>query len=148
MLMQKLQEDLTISLKAGQSDRVSTIRFLISAARNAGINKYGAEWEEKLTDADVMDVVKKQVKTHKESIDAFQKAGRAELAAKEQAELAVLQEYAPKELTDKELRALLAPIAKLDEPNFGKRMGHAMAEVKGQADGGRVSAILKELLPK
>lgn len=148
MLMQKLQEDLTSSLKAGKADRVSTIRFLIAAARNAAIAKYAAEWETKLTDADVMDVVKKQVKTHKESIDAFEKARRPELAQKEQHELAVLQEYAPKELTDEELRTILEPVAKTGEPNFGKLMGQAMATVKGQADGGRVSAILKGLLQK
>jgi uncharacterized protein len=145
MLLTQLQEDLNSSLKAGKSSRVGTLRFLISAVRNAAIAKYGAEWETLLKDADIVDVAKKQVKTHKESIAAFELAGRAELATKEQEELSVLEEFAPKEMSDEELKTILAPIAKTGEQNFGLLMKNAMAAVAGRADGGRVSAILKQL---
>ena len=142
----QLQSDLNASLKAGKSVRVATIRLLISAVRNAAIDTYGAQWETKLTDADVIDVVKKQVKTHKESIEAFGKAGRSELVAKEQGELTVLEEFAPKEMSDEELKKLLAPVVASGEQNFGLLMKNAMGELKGKADGGRVSAILKQMM--
>lgn len=143
--LQSLQEDLNASLKGGNAVRVATLRMFVSAVRNMAIGKYGAAWETSVTEVDIVDVAKKQVKTHKESVEAFTKAGRPELAEKEAAELVVLEEFTPKELSDDELKVLLAPIAKTDEKNFGLLMKSAMAVVKGQADGGRVSAILKQL---
>jgi uncharacterized protein len=146
MLLTKIQEDINASLKAGSKDRVETLRFLLSAVRNAAIAKYGAEADAKLTDADILDVVKKQVKTHKESVEAFQKAGRQELVNKESVQLAILEEFAPKEMTDEDLKKLLAPVVASGEPNFGKLMREAMVAVAGKADGGRVAAILKQLV--
>lgn len=132
-------------MKARDTVAVDTLRFLISAVKNVAINKYGADSDTKLTDADVIDVVKKQVKTHKESIDAFMNAGRPELAENEKAQLVILESYLPKELSDDELRALLAPVASAGG-DFGPLMGKAMGAVKGQAGGDRVSAMLKSLL--
>jgi len=146
MLRDTIQKDVNNSLKAGKKDRVETLRFLLSAVRNMAINKYDAAGETKLTDADIIDVVKKQVKTHKESIEAFQKAGRGELVDKEKIQLAILEEFAPIEISDEELKKLLSPIVASGEPNFGKLMGLAMGAVGGQADGGRVAAILKQLV--
>ncbi len=146
MLTRELRLSLTTALKAGESRRVDTLRFLLAAVQNTAIAKYGAKGEEGLTDADVLEVIKKQAKTHKESIDAFTKAGRTELAAKEKEELTILEVYLPKQLTDETIQALLAPVAASGETNFGKLMGSAMAAVKGQADGGRVSSILKQML--
>ena len=127
MLMDQLQTDLTTSLKAGKRDRVETIRFLIAGVRNVVSAKYGANWEKNMTDADVLDTVKKQIKTHRESVEAFEKAGRAELVAKEKAQLTVLEEFAPKELSDEDLKKILAPIAASGEKNFGLLMKNAMA---------------------
>ncbi len=146
MLTRELRLSLTTALKAGESRRVDTLRFLLAAVQNTAIAKYGAKGEEGLTDADVLEVIKKQAKTHKESIDAFTKAGRTELAAKEKEELTILEVYLPKQLTDETIQALLAPVAASGETNFGKLMGSAMAAVKGQAGGGRVSSILKQML--
>jgi uncharacterized protein len=140
-----LQQDLNNSLKSGNTVRVATLRMFVSAVRNNAINKYGAAWETSITEADIVDIAKKQVKTHKESVDAFTKAGRPELAQKEADELVILEEFTPKELSDDALRELLAPIAKSGEPNFGLLMKSAMAAVAGQADGARVSKMLKEL---
>ena len=147
MLIDQLQTDLNTSLKSGKGDRVETLRFLIAAVRNLASAKYGAQSETKLTDADVLDVVKKQIKTHRESIDAFGKAGRQELVDKEKVQLAVLEEFGPKEMSDEELRKILAPIAASGEKNFGLLMKNAMAAVRGQAEGGKVSAILRSLMP-
>jgi len=146
MLRDSIQQDVNESLKAGKKDRVETLRFLLSAVRNAAIAKYNAQAETKLTDADVIDVVKKQIKTHRESVEAFEKAGRKELADKEKTQLAILTELAPKELSDEELKKLLMPIVASGEANFGLLMKQAMAAVSGQADGGRIAGILKQLL--
>ncbi len=154
MLMDTLQSDLNASLKAGKTARVEAIRFLIAGIRNTVTGKYGAEWEKKMTDADVLDVVKKQIKTHNESIEAFTKGNRPELVEKEKGQLAVLTEFAPKELSDDELKVILAPIAASGEENFGLLMKQAMVAVKGlpaqagQADGGRVSNMLRALSQK
>lgn len=133
-------------MKKGDSVRVETIRFLLAAVRNSAIDKYGSVGEASLTDADVADVVKKQVKTHKESVDAFTKAGRADLVAKEQAQLTVLEGYMPTQITDEELKILLADVAASGEANFGLLMKSAMAKVGARADGGRVSGILKQMM--
>ncbi len=146
MLLDQIKTSITTALKSGESRRVDTLRFLVAAVQNVAIAKYGAKGVEGLTDADVLDVIKKQAKTHKESIDAFTQAGRTELAAKEAEELAILEAYLPKPLTDEEIKILLAPVLVSGKKDFGKLMGKAMAAVKGQADGGVVSAILKQML--
>ena len=146
MRLTDLQQDLNASLKSGKTDRVDTLRFLIAAVKNAAIAKYGNEAETKLTEADILDVVKKQVKTHRESIEAFVSAGRQELANKEKAQLAVLEEFVPKQLSDEELKKLLEPVVASGEKNFGLLMKSAVAIVKGQADGARVAGILKQML--
>jgi uncharacterized protein YqeY len=146
MLRDTIQQDVNASLKAGKRDRVETLRYLLSAVRNSAISKYGAESETKLTDEDVVDVVKKQIKTHKESVEAFQKAERTDLVDKENIQLAILKEFAPKELSDEELKKMLSPIIASGEVNFGKLMGQAMGSVGNMADGGKVASILKQLL--
>jgi len=143
MLFDDVQHTMTAALKKGDAVVVETLRYLIAAVRNDAIAKYGAQ-ADKVTDDDVLSVVKKQVKTHRESIDAFTKAGRTDLAEKEKAQLAVLETYLPAELSDAELKALLVPVAAAGG-DFGPMMGRAMAAVQGKADGRRVSAMLKEL---
>jgi len=146
MTIATLQADINKSLKAGDTVRVDTLRFLLSAVQNAGIAKYGAEINTKLSEADILDVVKKQVKSHKESIEAFQNAHRDDLVSKEQAQLTILETMLPAEMSDKELLAILTDVVKSGEPNFGKLMGLAMSKVSGKANGGRVSSLLKSLV--
>jgi uncharacterized protein len=146
MTIADLQVDINKSLKAGDGIRVDTLRFLLSAVRNAGIAKYGAEMDTKLSETDIQDVVKKQVKSHKESVEAFTNAHRDDLVSKEQAQLDILEKMLPAEISDSELKAILTEVAKSGEPNFGKLMGLAMSKVAGKASGGRVSAMLKTLV--
>ena len=103
MVLDTLRNDLTSSLKKGDTNRVETLRFLLAAIRNVAIAKYGSAGEASLTDADILEVIKKQVNTHKESIDAFTKAGRTELSERESNQLHVLEEFLPKEISDEEL---------------------------------------------
>lgn len=146
MLINELRQSLTTALKAGERRRVDTLRFLLAAIGNSAIAKYQAQGEEKLTDDDVLDVIKKQTKSHKESIEAFEKAGRSELSTKEKEELSILEAYLPKQLPEEEIKSLLAPLVASGEKDFGKLMKSAVGAVKGQADGGRVASILKQML--
>lgn len=146
-MLAKLQEQLIVAMKAHNTIEVGTLRMLISAVKNAAIDKYGKDADTKLNDADVLDVVKKQVKTHKESIEAFTNAGRKELADKEHAELLILAKFLPNELTDEELKAIVVTVVnETAGMDFGPRMGKVMAAVKGLAGGDRVAAMLKSLL--
>jgi uncharacterized protein YqeY len=147
MTLADLQKDMISSMKAGDKVRVDTIRFLVSAVRNQAIAKYGSTWETSLTEGDVVDVIKKQVKSHKESVLSFEKAGRGELAEKEKKELDILSAFLPKEISDEDLKVMLTEVvATADPSNFGLLMKSAMAKVGGLADGARVSSILKQLL--
>jgi hypothetical protein len=145
MLLDTLKAELAKSMKAHDTVRVETIRFLLAAVRNEAIAKYQAAGEAAMKDEDVLNVIKKQVKTHKESVVAFDAAGRKELADAERAQLAILESYLPSQMSDDELRTLLSPVASTGEKNFGLLMKAAMAAVGGQADGGRVAALLKEM---
>ena len=146
MLLDTIKVDMNSALKKGDAARVSALRFLVAAVNNSAIQMYGREAESKLTDEDVMSVIKKQVKTHRESIEAFATAGRQELVEKEKAELSVLEIFLPAEVTDEKLKEMLAPVVASGETNFGLLMKQAMTAVKGAADGGRVSALLKGML--
>ncbi len=148
MLFDEIRADVNESLKKGDKTRVETLRFLLAAVRNVAIAKYQAAGEEKVTDADVLEVVKHQVKTHKESIEAFTKANRPELAGKEQSELTILEAFLPKQMSDEDLKKILEPVVATGETNFGLLMKQAMAAVKGVADGGRVAEMLKQMLRK
>jgi uncharacterized protein len=146
MLLDSIKAGIGESLKKGDHIRVDTLRFLLSDIRNMAIAKYGAAGEASVTDQDVLDVVKKQVKSHKESSSMFKDAGRTDLFDREQAQLAILESYLPAQISDEELKLILTDVMSSGENNFGKLMGLAMSRVKGQADGNRVSVMLKSLL--
>lgn len=139
---------MTAALKGGDSVRLLTLRMLLAAVKNFAISKYGAEADAKLTDPDVTDIIRKQAKTHRESIEAFEKGGRQDLVEKEKAELAILEGYLPKGLSDEELKKLLEPVVTSGETNFGLLMKQAMAAVAGKAEGGRVAKILRTQIPE
>jgi uncharacterized protein len=147
MLTETIQKDIAVALKAGDSVRAGALRFLLSAVRNSGIAKYGRDADTKLTDADVLDVVKKQVKSHRESIIAFEAAGRDDLAGKERRELEILESFLPPDMPDAEIASIVdSVISQSQDRSFGPLMGRIMARVSGRAGGDRVSAILKSKL--
>lgn len=144
-LKQNIEERMKASLKAGDRTQLSTLRMLMAAVKNEEIAK-----QREATDEDVALVVQKQVKQHRESIEAYQKGGRAELAGQEEEELNILNTYLPQQLTDEELKTIITgeieKLSKEDKNNFGKVMGAVMASVKGKADGSSVSRVVKEFL--
>lgn len=150
MLLDKLQTDLASAQKNRDQARIDTLRFLLGAVFNLQIEKYppskGGPPAGGLTDADVQSVIKKQVRTHQESIMMFEKANRADLVAKEKAELAVLQAYLPPAMGESEVQAVVAKVMSANPgADFGQLMKLAMQELQGKADGSLVSKILKNL---
>ena len=145
MLLDDLKSSLVVAMKAHDAVTVDTVRFLLAAIQNATIAKYGADADAKITDEDIIDVIKKQVKTHRESVEAFTKAQRPDLAATEQAQLSVLEKYLPSQMSDEELEKLLQPVL-IEGGEFGPMMGRAMKLVSGKADGNRVSAVLRKFM--
>lgn len=146
-LNERLMEDMKTAMKAGPAGkhRLETIRFLRSALKNAEIDKHAP-----LTDEDILGVITKQVKQLRDSIAEFEKAGRTDLVEKAQAEIAVLSEYLPAQMSEDEVRELarqiIAEVGAQGPKEMGKVMGPLMARTKGRADGRMVQQIVKELL--
>lgn len=144
-LFDKISQDLNTALKQKDPVRVSTLRYLISHLNNARIAKGG-----ELTDEDVIGEIAKDVKRHKESIEAFEKANRQDLVSQESSQLSVLEEYLPAQLKDEEIAKIvgeaIVTLGQVGPGDMAKVMGQVMAKVKGQADGAKVAEIVKNKL--
>lgn len=147
MIQDKLQEDLKNAQLSRDEVRVSTLRLLLSEIKNTEISKGG-----KLVDEDIILVVQREVKKRKEAASLFRSGGREILAQKEEAELKVLEEYLPPQLTNEELTKVveltISGIGAKSIADMGKVIGEVMNKVKGQADGGTVSKIVKMKLTR
>lgn len=144
-LIERLEEDYKAALRAGQKERVATLRLLKAAI----INKVKEKGEE-LEDDGVLDVLAAAAKQRKESVQAFQEGGRDDLSAKEQRELEIIQEYLPEALSEEAIASrvedVIAELGATSPKDTGKVMKVLMAEMKGRADGGLVSQLVKERL--
>ncbi len=144
-LKERITEDMKTAMRSAEKDRLAVIRLLQAAIKQR-------EVDERITldDAQVLAVLEKMIKQRKESIVAFEKGGRADLVAKENAEIAVLQPYLPAQLSDAELDALIAEaIASTGAASIkdmGKVMGVVKAKAAGKADMGAVGARIKAKL--
>ncbi len=148
MLKQQLREEMTQAMREKDELKLSVLRMLISAITYYEIDKGGAGYE--ATDEDVLVVIEKQVKQHKDSIEQFEKAGRQELADKEKKEMAILQTYLPEQMGEEEIKNLvkqaITQTGATTPQDMGKVMGALMPKTKGKADGSLVSRIVKEEL--
>jgi len=148
MLKQKLRDELKQSMLARNELKTSVLRMLLSAINYYEIQKGGAGYE--ATDEDVLAVIQKEAKQRRDSIEEFKKAQRLELADKETKELQMLQVYLPQQMSEEEIRALVKEaIDQTDAKvmtDMGKVMSKLMLKVKGKADGGLVSKIVRESL--
>jgi uncharacterized protein YqeY len=144
-LQEKLLEDMKAAMRARDETRLSTLRMLRSAVSYAEIDKRGP-----LDDAGVLSVIEKDVKRHRESIEAFQKGNRPELAAKEEAELKILLTYLPLQLTAEEIAAaaveVIAQVGAKGPGDIGKVMAVLAPRLKGKADGRLISQTVQGLL--
>ncbi len=144
-LADRIRADLTTALKARESVRANALRMLIAAFKNAEIEKRAP-----LTDDDQLGQVQKAVKVRREAIEGAVKAGRADLQAQEEAELAVLTAYLPAQMSDAELdaavAAAIAQAGATGPQDMGKVMKALMPAIAGKADGAKASAAVKRKL--
>ena len=144
-LRERLVEELKAAMRQRNEVLVSTLRLLRADIQNREI-----ELRKPLDDAGVVAIISKQVRQRQESIEAFRKGNRPEMAEREEAEMAILQEYLPEQLPREEVVALAAKViqevAATGPGDLGKVMGPLMQQVRGKADGGEVRSIVSELL--
>jgi len=148
MLEEKILNDYKEAMKNKDALKSSVISFLRADMMNLAI----AKKKPKLDDAEVISVIKKQIKQRQDSIDQFTKGNRMEMADKETKELAILKVYLPPELSAEEIKKIIeeavAAVGALDMKETGKVMKEVGARVAGQADGRLVSDLVRERLSK
>jgi uncharacterized protein YqeY len=142
-LLGRLQADLNAARKSQDAARTLVLGTVLADARNRGI-----ELRRDLSDDDVVEVLRKGIKRRRESIDAYTKAKRDELAAKEAAEVRVLEQYLPAQAGEDEIRAAVRAALAAGAANIGAVMGKVGPQFKGRADGGTISAIAREELAR
>ena len=144
-LQEKLIADLKGSMKSGDKTRLSVLRMAKAAIMNAEIAKGKA-----LDDAGVLDILNREVKQHRDSISEFGKANRQDLVVKEEAELAILIEYLPQQMSKAEIMAIARQVieeTKAQGPrDKGKVMSKLMPQLKGKAEGQLINETVNQLL--
>src|SRR5512142_223888 len=142
---ERIEQDLTRELKARNASAVSTLRMLRAALKNAEIDKM-----KPLEEADVLDVLGREVKKLRDGLESYVAGGREDLAAPARQEIALLETYLPAQLDDEGLKAIvqqkLQAMGPLTDKDFGRLMNEVMKEAKGKAEGARVSKAVKDAL--
>lgn len=146
-LKQRIQTELTAAMRSGDSLRRDVLRMATNSAYNLE-KRQGKP----LSDDELLQVLSREVKTRRESVDAFRKGGREDLATKEEAEIAILQEYLPQALSEEELRSLvdegIAATGAGSARDMGKVMGWLAPRTRGRADGKHVSELVAASLAR
>jgi len=144
-LKERITEDMKTAMRSGEKERLATIRLILAAIKQREVDERIA-----LDDVQVLTVVEKMIKQRKEAITQFEAGGRADLVAKETAEVAILQTYLPAQLSAAEVDALIAEAiattGAASIKDMGKVMGAVKAKAQGRADMGAVSARIKQKL--
>ena len=142
----QLRSDLRDAMRARDVLRRNTIRMLEAAIKNAEIDKRGQE----LAEADILAILQRQVKQRRESIEQFRQGGREDLAEQEELEIEIIEHYLPAQLARDEIearaRAVIEQVGASGPGDRGKVMGMLMRELRGEADGSIVNAVVGELL--
>ncbi|MDA0815084.1 MAG: GatB/YqeY domain-containing protein [Chloroflexi bacterium] len=144
-LQETIRSEMTVAWKGGVTERRDALRLLLAAFKNAEI-----ELGHTLTDDETVRVLQKEAKQRRDSITEYEKASRADLVAKEQVELVVIEEFLPVQLSDEELKelaqAVIAEVGASGPSDVGKVMRPIIERVAGRADGGRVNQAVREIL--
>ena len=147
-LPERVDSDLKEAMRAKDATKVSVLRMLKSALKYAAIAKSGAEAE--LSDAEAVQVIRKQAKQRQDSIESFEKGGRAELADKEKEELGILNAYLPQAMSSDELakivRETIAELGATSKAQMGEVMKALQAKAGGRADGKTLSTEVQKQL--
>lgn len=141
-LEKNLEQDYKEAFKGKRELEVSTLRMLRSALKNLAIDKRVPSLE----DDDVLSVIKKELKKRQDSLESFRSAGREDLAAKEEAEILVLQKYLPAMISSEELDKIIDNVISQGQNNFGLVMKEVVAQAKGRADGKTIQEKVKQKL--
>jgi uncharacterized protein len=148
-MREKINDDLKTAMKAGEKDRVGTLRLINAAIKSADIDARPSG-KDKVDEAGVLAVLAKMIKQRRDSIEQFVAGGRQELADKEASEIKVIEAYLPKQMDVAEAKAAIAAVITEVGAATQKDMGKVMAALKaryaGQMDFGKASAAVKELL--
>lgn len=160
-LKTQLKKDMIDALKAGDQLKRTVLGMLMSSIKNKELNKRGRlastitdvtklDEASQLNDDEVLDVIAGEVKKRKDSVEQFQAGGREDLARQEQAEMEVLMDYLPVQVSEeeikKEVQAAMAQTGAKEIKEIGKVIGLVMAKLKGRVDGSLVSKLVKEAL--
>ncbi|NKK66294.1 GatB/YqeY domain-containing protein [Rhizobium leguminosarum] len=149
MLRDQLATQLKEAMKAKNAERLSTVRLIQAAVKDRDIANRGIG-KEQASDDEILQILAKMVKQRDESAKIYEENSRPELAAKERAEIIVIQDFMPKQLSDSEVRANISAIIAETGAAGAKDMGKVMAALKeryaGQMDFAKASATVKELL--
>jgi len=145
-LKEQIVKDLTEAMKAREELKLSVLRML-----KADIMKYEVSGKDmEATDDVVVDLIKKSIKQRRDSAEGFHKGGNEEAAQKELSEIKILEEYMPEQMGEEEVKKVVQETIDQLKPagpqDFGKVMGAAMGKLKGQADGGLVNKVVKDLM--
>jgi uncharacterized protein YqeY len=149
VLRDKINDAMKGALKAQDKARLSALRLINAAIKNADIDARGAG-KEALTDAELLGVLQRMIKQRQESVELYEKGGRRELADQERGEIAVISGFLPKQLSDDEMQAAIAAAIKdagaSSMKDMGKVIGALRARYTGQMDFGKASALVKAAL--
>ena len=144
-LKERITEDMKTAMRAGEKERLGTVRLLLAASKQREVDERIA-----LDDGQVLAVIEKMIKQRREAISQFESGGRSDLVAKETAEIGVLQGYLPAQLTPAEIDALIAEAiaatGAASIKDMGKVMGFVKPKAQGRADMGALSARIKQKL--
>lgn len=144
-LAERLNDDMKQAMKAQDKFRLSTIRMVRASVKNQEI-----ELRRPLEDNEVLDILSREVKQRKDSLQEFKKAGRDDLTKDLEAEIAIIAQYLPEQLTEEEIKAIVTQTIQetgtSSKADMGKLMGALMPKVKGRADGKLVNQIVQQLL--
>jgi uncharacterized protein len=149
-LRDQINDSLKAAMKSGDKRRVSTLRLINSAIKDRDIQNRTQGPDAGVSDAQIVEVLARMVKQRQESLEIYEKAGRDELAAQEREEIQIIQGYMPKQLTDEEVKSVIAAMIKEVGATSIKDMGKVMAALKakysGQMDFAKAGAVIKGLL--
>ncbi|MGE0006813.1 MAG: GatB/YqeY domain-containing protein [Parvibaculaceae bacterium] len=149
-LRDEINDSLKEAMKSGDKRRVSTLRLVNSAIKDRDIQSRTAGPDAGVSDAQIVEVLARMVKQRQESLEIYEKAGRAELAAQEREEIAIIQGYMPKQLSEEEVKSVIAAVIKevgaTSVKDMGKVMGALKAKYAGRMDFARAGAVIKGLL--
>lgn len=149
MLRDDLQNALKEAMKAHDMATVAAVRLIIAGQKEKDVEARG-KGQEKASDADLLSMMQSMIKQRNESVDIYEKAGRPELAEKEKAEIAVIERFLPKQLSDDEIvaaiKGIVAETGAASMKDMGKVMSALRAKYAGQMDFGKASGLIKGIL--